>query len=53
MYLVGLQGQATSASPGASGWPTLCTAGTKSPSSPSASSAADPIRVMIRMEATT
>ncbi len=30
MYLVSLQGQATSASPSASGWPTECSAGTKS-----------------------
>jgi hypothetical protein len=53
MYLVSLQGQATSASPCASGAPTLCTAGTKKPSSPRASSAAWPMRVMMRMETTT
>ena len=53
MYLVSLHGQVTSAWPGASGAPTECTAGTKAPSSPRASSAAWPMRVMIRMEATT
>ena len=53
MYLMSLQGHGTSASPGASGSPTECTAGTKKPSSPSASSAAWPIRVMIRIETTT
>ncbi len=37
MYLVALQGQATSASPAASGLPTECTHGTKSPSAPSTS----------------
>ena len=31
MYLVSLQGQATSCSPGASGWPTECRAGTSAP----------------------
>ena len=53
MYLISLQGQATSAWPAASGAPTECTAGTKKPSSPSWSRAAWPIRVMIRMETAT
>ena len=53
MYLVSLHGHATSCWPSASGMPTECTAGTKNPSSPIASSAALPIRVMIFMEMTT
>ena len=53
MYLSSLQGQATSASPSASGCPTECSAGTKSPSSPIRSRAAAPMRVMIRMDTTT
>jgi hypothetical protein len=53
MYLVSLHGQATSGSPAASGLPTECTAGTKKPSSPMASRAAFPIRVMIFIEMTT
>src|SRR3954453_21942927 len=53
MYLVSLHGQATSSSPSASGLPTECTAGTKNPSLPIASSAALPIRVMIFIEMTT
>ena len=57
MYFVSLHGHATSsrALPSAStrGYPTECSAGTKSPSSPIRSSAAWPIRVMIRMLATT
>ncbi len=47
-----LQGQRTSAWPGSSGIPTEWTQGTNSPS-PSASSTWRPIRVMIRMLATT
>ena len=54
MYVFsGLQGQGTSACPGASGAPTECTHGTNSPSSPSAVSAAPPMRVMMRMLTTT
>src|SRR3954453_10211999 len=53
MYLVSLHGQATSSSPSASGLPTECTAGTKNPSLPIASSAALPMRVMIFIEMTT
>ena len=45
----GCTATATSASPGSSGAPSECTHGTKSPSSPSTSSAAWPARVMIRM----
>ena len=47
MYLVsGLHGQETSVSPSASGAPTVCMHGTKSPSRPSTSTASRPIRVM-------
>ena len=54
MYLFSaLQGQGTSSSPSASGMPTECTQGTKSPSSPSTSSAPAPMRVMIRIDAAT
>src|SRR5579875_3504698 len=53
MYLVSLHGHGTSCSPGCSGLPTECTAGTKKPSSPIASSAALPIRVMIFIDTTT
>ena len=53
MYFSALHGQATSACPSPSGMPTVCTAGTKKPSSPSWSSAAWPIRVMIRIDTTT
>ena len=54
MYLLSaLQGQGTSSSPSASGIPTECTHGTKVPSSPSASSAPAPIRVMILIETAT
>jgi hypothetical protein len=53
MYLVSLQGHATSAWPASSGAPTLCTQGTKKPSSPISSRAGVPIRVMIRMDVTT
>ena len=49
MYLVSLQGQATSFWPAASGAPTLCTQGTNSPSLPSTSSTARPMRVIVRM----
>src|SRR3954451_6041337 len=53
MYFVSLHGQGTSCWPAASGMATECTAGTKNPSEPIASSAALPIRVMIFMEITT
>src|SRR3954470_3143762 len=53
MYLVSLHGQGTSCSPGSSGAPTECTAGTKNPSAPMASSAAFPIRVITFIEITT
>src|SRR5580693_374380 len=53
MYFSSLHGQATSASPSASGTPTECTAGTKKPSVPIASRAALPIRVMTFIEITT
>jgi len=49
MYLVALHGQRTSSWPAASGMPTLCTQGTKSPFSPSTSYTALPMRVMMRM----
>ena len=53
MYFVGLHGHGTSSSPGPSGAPTECTAGTKSPSGPSRSSTGVPTRVMTRMLTTT
>ncbi len=53
MYFVSLQGQGTSFWPGASGAPRVWTAGTKKPSSPMASSAAWPMRVITRMETAT
>ena len=53
MYLVSLHGHGTSASPGASGLPTECTAGTKKPSVPSASRATLPMRVMTRIDTAT
>jgi hypothetical protein len=54
MYLLSaLHGHGTSASPSASGAPTECRQGTKSPSSPSTSRAAWPMRVMIRIETAT
>ena len=54
MYLFSaLHGHATSSAGFSSGIPTECIQGTKSPSSPSASSASCPIRVMIRIETTT
>src|SRR3569833_3089972 len=49
MYLVLLQGQATSIWPGSSGAPTVCTQGTQLPSVPSTSSAPRPVRVIGRM----
>ncbi|MCY1345617.1 hypothetical protein D9M71_789450 [compost metagenome] len=49
MYLVGLHGHGTSFSPAASGLPTVCTHGTNSPSVPSTSYTARPMRVMMRM----
>ena len=53
MYLVSLHGHGTSAWPGSSGAPIECSALTKKPSSPILSSAAWPIRVMVRIETTT
>jgi hypothetical protein len=54
MYLFSeLQGQGTSSTPSPSGIPTECRQGTKSPSSPSTSSAPRPMRVMIRIETAT
>jgi hypothetical protein len=53
MYLLSAShGHGTSASPGASGAPTEWTQGTQSPP-PSTSSAAWPMRVMIRIETAT
>ncbi len=52
MYFSGLHGHFVSAWPGVSGAPTECIAGMKSPS-PSASSTARPMRVMMRMLTTT
>src|SRR5471030_1062971 len=49
MYLVALHGQATSFWPAASGAPTVCTHGTNSPSVPSTSYTALPMRVMMRI----
>ena len=53
MYFSSLHGHVPEASPVASGAPVVCRQGTKAPSSPSCSSAAAPMRVMIRMETTT
>src|SRR5262245_17590143 len=53
MYFVSLHGQATSFSPGDSGAPTECSAGTKSASSHIAARTPAPMRVMMRMLATT
>src|SRR4051794_23454028 len=53
MYFVGLDGQATSGSPGSSGAPTECRPGTKSASSQNTASAFAPIRVMMCMDTTT
>src|SRR6187551_19308 len=53
MYLVSLQGHGTSFSPGSSGAPIECSALTKKPSSPILSSAAWPIRVIVRIDTTT
>ncbi|MNK61613.1 hypothetical protein D3C87_807760 [compost metagenome] len=49
MYLVVLQGQVTSFWPASSGAPTVWTQGTNSPSVPSTSYTALPMRVMMRM----
>ena len=53
MYLSSLHGHAPLFSPSASGAPVVCMQGTKSPSSARQSSAACPIRVMIRIETAT
>ena len=53
MYLVSLHGHGTSAWPSTRGAPTVCTAGTKKPSSPICSSAGVPMRVMIFIDVTT
>src|SRR5262245_35037901 len=53
MYLVWLHGHGTSASPGASGAPIECRAGTKSALLPIAASTFVPMRVMIRIDTTT
>src|SRR5581483_7496782 len=53
MYLVSLQGQGTSFCPSSNGAPTECNALTKKPSSPSLSSAALPMRVIVRIDTTT
>ena len=49
----GSQGQGVSAWPGESGAPTECRQGMNSPSAPSLSSTARPMRVMMRMFTTT
>src|SRR6478672_1674461 len=53
MYLVSLQGQGTSFWSGSSGAPIECSALTKKPSVPILSSAAWPIRVIVRIDTTT
>src|SRR5262245_17260643 len=53
MYLVLLQGQRLSFCPTSSGAPTECRQGTKRPSDPNCSRTALPMRVMMRMFATT
>jgi hypothetical protein len=53
MYFSSLHGQVPLFSPSGSGAPVVCMHGTKSPSSPRQSSAARPIRVMIRIETAT
>ncbi len=54
MYLVSLHGQATSAWPSASGWPTECSAGTNSASSSVIRSRTwVPMRAITRMLAVT
>ena len=54
MYLLSAShGHGTSSAPSSSGIPTECRHGTNGPSSPSASSAFWPMRVMIRIETTT
>ena len=53
MYFSSLHGHEPLASPFASGAPVVCRHGTKSPSSPSWSRAARPMRVMIRIDVAT
>jgi hypothetical protein len=53
MYFSSLHGHEPLASPFASGAPTVCRQGTNSPSGPSWSSAAWPMRVMIRIDTAT
>ena len=53
MYFSSLHGHGEDSSPSASGAPTVCRHGTNVPSSPSASSAGWPMRVMIRIETAT
>jgi hypothetical protein len=53
MYFSSLHGHGPDFSPSLSGEPVVCRQGTKSPSSPSTSSAPLPIRVMIRIETAT
>ncbi len=53
MYFVSLQGHGTSCWPGASGAPTLCTAGTQDAPRAIASRAGSPMRVIVPMLTTT
>ena len=53
MYFVSLHGHGTSVSPGASGAPTLCTAGTQLAPRAIMASAASPMRVIVPMLTTT
>jgi hypothetical protein len=53
MYFSSLHGHVPLVSPSASGAPVVCMHGTKSPSSPIWSSAARPMRVMIRIDTAT
>jgi hypothetical protein len=53
MYFSSLHGHVPLCSPSPSGAPVVCMQGTKSPSSPSRSSAACPMRVMIRIDTAT
>ncbi len=53
MYFSSLHGHVPDVSPSSSGEPVVCTHGTKSPLSPSASSAPLPMRVMIRIDTAT
>ena len=53
MYFSSLHGHGTSSTPSVSGIPTEWRQGTYSPSAPSTSSAALPIRVMIRIDTAT